>query len=260
MRRLVGPERSGLWMEAASEVLGEPSLASARARLATALLESTGLGLAARVHLEPDGAASWYLAGPGPDPGTEAQMPASRIVSGHPFHGFHVGQGVVTPARLVDVVAAGWPMPVVVLEASERLGVPQHQLSVPVEPPGPAVGYDGWVLVDEHPVSSRALHTVTCLQPLLSGLDRHLRLIGDLVPPCSPASVRMTPREVLVLGMLAQGCTVQAIARRLRISPRTVHKHLEHLYRKLGAADRLSAVMRAQRLGLLDPRATPPGP
>ncbi|MGO2809736.1 LuxR C-terminal-related transcriptional regulator [Glutamicibacter arilaitensis] len=41
----------------------------------------------------------------------------------------------------------------------------------------------------------------------------------------------------------------------MRISPRAVHKHQENLYRKLGAVDRLSAVLRAQQCGLL---ATPP--
>ena len=45
--------------------------------------------------------------------------------------------------------------------------------------------------------------------------------------------------------------TVEGLAARLSISPRTVHKHQEHLYRKLGAVDRLSAVLSAQRLGLI---------
>ena len=54
--------------------------------------------------------------------------------------------------------------------------------------------------------------------------------------------------------LLADGLTAQAIASRLAVSRRTVHKHLEHLYRKLGAADRLTAVLRAQGRGWL------PGP
>lgn len=49
----------------------------------------------------------------------------------------------------------------------------------------------------------------------------------------------------------ATGSIVEAIARRLLISPRTVHKHQQNLYRKLGAIDRLSAVLRAQEAGLL---------
>ena len=46
---------------------------------------------------------------------------------------------------------------------------------------------------------------------------------------------------------------VDAIARRLGISPRTVHRHLDNLYPKLDAPDRLSAVLRAQALHLIKP-------
>jgi len=35
---------------------------------------------------------------------------------------------------------------------------------------------------------------------------------------------------------------------------RTVHKHVESLYRKLGTRDRVSTVLRAQEIGLLPPR------
>ncbi|WP_345712365.1 helix-turn-helix transcriptional regulator, partial [Kineococcus glutinatus] len=60
-----------------------------------------------------------------------------------------------------------------------------------------------------------------------------------------------SPRQHAVLCYLSQGLTAAAIAHRLGISPRTVHKHLENLYRALGAADRLDAVLRAQGMGLL---------
>ena len=56
----------------------------------------------------------------------------------------------------------------------------------------------------------------------------------------------LTPRERVVLELLATGSTAEGVAARLAISPRTVHKHQEHLYRKLGACDRLSAVLAAQ--------------
>ena len=63
--------------------------------------------------------------------------------------------------------------------------------------------------------------------------------------------MRLTPRERIVLDHIARGATVDGIAARMAISRRTVHKHQEHLYRKLGAVDRLSAVLSAQRLGLI---------
>ena len=35
------------------------------------------------------------------------------------------------------------------------------------------------------------------------------------------------------------------------MAERTVHKHLERVYAKFGVSDRVSAVLRAQRLGIL---------
>jgi ATP/maltotriose-dependent transcriptional regulator MalT len=56
-----------------------------------------------------------------------------------------------------------------------------------------------------------------------------------------------------VLQLLADGLTAAAIGRRLMIAERTVQKHLQHCYAKLGVADRLGAVQRAQILAILGP-------
>ena len=53
---------------------------------------------------------------------------------------------------------------------------------------------------------------------------------------------RLTRREAMVLDLVALGRTNDAIARRLGTSPRTVAKHLEHIYRKLGVSGRAAAV------------------
>lgn len=62
---------------------------------------------------------------------------------------------------------------------------------------------------------------------------------------------RLTGRELEVLRLLALGLPARSIAFRTAISPRTVHKHLGSIYRKLGVHDRLEAVNRAYELGLL---------
>ena len=70
----------------------------------------------------------------------------------------------------------------------------------------------------------------------------------------------LSARETQVLGMVAQGLLARTVAARLQVSTRTVHKHLGSAYRKLDAHDRLAAVRRAERLGLLSggcPTAAP---
>ena len=61
----------------------------------------------------------------------------------------------------------------------------------------------------------------------------------------------LTPRELAVLELLASGLTAAAIGHRLGIAERTVQTHLQHRYAKLGVSDRLDAVLRARRIGLL---------
>jgi DNA-binding NarL/FixJ family response regulator len=61
----------------------------------------------------------------------------------------------------------------------------------------------------------------------------------------------LTPREVQVLELLAEGLANKAIAERLAISDQTVKFHVASIYGKLGAANRTDAVRRAVRRGLI---------
>jgi DNA-binding CsgD family transcriptional regulator len=61
---------------------------------------------------------------------------------------------------------------------------------------------------------------------------------GGPPPPLSPLS----RREEQVLGLVAEGLTDAQVARRLGLSARTVSKHLQRCYRKLGVSNRVSAV------------------
>lgn len=65
------------------------------------------------------------------------------------------------------------------------------------------------------------------------------------------AEGHMTERELQVLTLLAEGLLATSIAARLQLSPRTVHKHLGNIYRKLGVHDRLVAVSLARLHGLV---------
>ncbi|MBI3401833.1 MAG: response regulator transcription factor [Acidobacteria bacterium] len=61
----------------------------------------------------------------------------------------------------------------------------------------------------------------------------------------------LTPREIQVLELLAEGLPNKAIAERLSISDQTVKFHVSSISGKLGAANRTDAVRRAVRRGLI---------
>jgi DNA-binding CsgD family transcriptional regulator len=59
---------------------------------------------------------------------------------------------------------------------------------------------------------------------------------------------RLSARENQVLALVAEGLTNSQIATRLDVRPRTVDKHLENVYAKLGVGNRTAAA-RASGLG-----------
>jgi two-component system response regulator NreC len=61
----------------------------------------------------------------------------------------------------------------------------------------------------------------------------------------------LTPREVEVLRLIALGHTSVEIARKLRLSPRTVETHRAHIHKKLGLGTRAQLVGYALRRGLV---------
>jgi DNA-binding NarL/FixJ family response regulator len=66
-----------------------------------------------------------------------------------------------------------------------------------------------------------------------------------------PRGPQLSPRELEVLGLLAEGLGVAAIARKLYVSESTAKTHISKIYEKLGAANRAQAIMKAVRTGLI---------
>ena len=85
--------------------------------------------------------------------------------------------------------------------------------------------------------------------------ERELAAVTRGIVVLSPATrLRgLTPRELEVLGHVIEGCSNLEIARALRVAPRTVAAHLEHILVKLDATSRTLAAVRAERAGLYVP-------
>jgi len=97
---------------------------------------------------------------------------------------------------------------------------------------------------------------VAALQAIVGGL---VALDPGLAQAILPTGIQspghlieeLTPREIEVLQLLAEGLPNKTIAHRLDISEHTVKFHVNAILSKLGAQNRTEAVVRATRLGLI---------
>jgi ATP/maltotriose-dependent transcriptional regulator MalT len=62
----------------------------------------------------------------------------------------------------------------------------------------------------------------------------------------------LSPRELEVLRLAADGRSGPEIARQLAVSPSTIKTHFEHIYEKLGVGERAGAVAYALRTGIIE--------
>ena len=78
----------------------------------------------------------------------------------------------------------------------------------------------------------------------------HVALV-DAIDTSASQEAALTPREIEVLNLLAEGASNKTIARRLGISIHTAKFHVGSLLDKLDASGRTDAVAHAARLGVI---------
>jgi DNA-binding CsgD family transcriptional regulator len=189
-----------------------------------------------------------------------------HVRTGLPFVEYSRGRGVFEAVSAGQILGGrAWRNSAAASFARERFGAADI-LGLPTADDGGVIR--GFLVYATDPGSTeRARAYARRVQPLLVGMDAHQRMLrhwrssftGDEPAGGGTADLRLTPRELTVLALLADSLTAAAIGRRLGISTRTVHKHVENLYRKLGTRDRVAAVLRARGLGLLGPPTGPQG-
>ncbi|MER6737901.1 LuxR C-terminal-related transcriptional regulator [Streptomyces puniciscabiei] len=205
--------------------------------------------------------------------GRLAQPDLALLRAGYPFARHYTAGTGRLPVTARRAAGRRWPgSPTArllgeALDVDQVLGVPLPESTSPVT--GCLVYRAGTDFTDDHlAMAERA-------QPLLAAVERQRRLLEEWrrglgaggapderaadqgAPDERAVDCALTPRESAVLLLLTDALTADAIGRRLGISVRTVHKHVENIYRKLGTRDRLGTVLRAQRLGLV-PSPGPP--
>jgi ATP/maltotriose-dependent transcriptional regulator MalT len=244
------------WLAVAADVLNEPDPLNAEELLVVALRRWGHAYLTVRTETSPAPQPEEVEFFPGPawrDSPAWASVVHDAAFD-QPLYAYNVSTRTDQPATLEGVLAQGWGLSERAVHLMEQLGFTRHQMTIPL-----ALNHhgarDAYALVSESPYTDLDLARAAAIQALVAGLDSHIRHLAAAARlACAapdPMAVHLTPRERVMLDHIARGATVDGIAARLRISRRTVHKHQEHLYRKLGAVDRLSAVLSAQRLGLV---------
>ena len=178
--------------------------------------------------------------------GAEDKACFDRHFSEHPlvrYHAMRRGRGT---HRISDSVPfARFRHSALYSEYYRRIGI-DHVVAVPVV-------VDDDVLVSfvlnrrRSDFSDRDRDLLDRVGPVLSRLFAALRSSAriDRQQPQARATMALTPREKSVLGWLAGGKTDRDIGAILGCSHRTVQKHLQRIYEKLGVETRTAAVMRA---------------
>ena len=167
-------------------------------------------------------------------------------------------EGVVAAAEDAGADVVVWDLGLDPTEAIQRLSGASRAL-----PPvvallaGPAVAAAVWAagargLLHRDAPSHRLEAAVLAVAAGATVLDDEAaeRLLRRGVPGAGPVEA-LTPRELEVLRLLAEGYPNKAVAARLEVSENTVKFHVNAVLGKLGAQSRTEAVMRATRLGLI---------
>jgi DNA-binding NarL/FixJ family response regulator len=112
-----------------------------------------------------------------------------------------------------------------------------------------------WLVRGEPAADLRAFtlgdRTLTARQIGSAGLGEVMWLLSlseaDGQVPSRLLTASLTPRETEVLSWIAKGKTNRDVGEILGMSPRTVNKHLEHVFEKLGVETRAAAAALASR-------------
>jgi DNA-binding NarL/FixJ family response regulator len=112
-------------------------------------------------------------------------------------------------------------------------------------------GAIGYLLKDTHEIGLRTAIKAAAAGQVHFSSQASAYLLGAVRMSERPEP--LTPREMDVLRLLAQGYSNKEIARILHVAEETVKDHVRHILAKLGVQSRTQAVLAAIRLGIVSP-------
>lgn len=154
-----------------------------------------------------------------------------------------------TRAALED--PAVWPAAVAAWDA---VGQPLPEAKVLLWAADAALNGDDRDTAASSLTRAAALATELDAKPLLAAIEslaRRARIGLGAADETRDGTHGLTPREVQVLRLVADGRSNTEIAGELFIAPKTASVHVSHILAKLGVANRVEAAATAHRIGIL---------
>ncbi|WP_306643430.1 response regulator [Sanyastnella coralliicola] len=116
-------------------------------------------------------------------------------------------------------------------------------------------GASGYLLKDEKPgkliqAIEEAMEGGAPMSPVIAAKSLQLIRSGKQ-EPVESVDFGLTNREMEILEEISKGKNYQQIADKLFISPKTVRKHIENIYRKLQVHNKVEAIQLAMKHGII---------
>ena len=207
-----------------SDAMGYWESAPLKARLARHYQETYGVEVASGRFIHTSGASPALVLAL-----SAAFSPGDRIALARP--GYVAYRNVLKALHMTPVEIGCGP----------QVG---YQLTVTLT--GPRCGLIGMALNRRHSdFSDEDRELLNLLRPHIGQAAAIGMLLSEpspLAPLTQEGTPLLTPRQSRVVQLVSAGYDDQSIGRLLGISPRTVHTHLQHVYRALGVTSRTEAL------------------
>jgi DNA-binding CsgD family transcriptional regulator len=183
---------------------------------------------------------------------TGADVGWLRAVAAHADGAVRRAEG--DPGRAVDVLRSAWAawreldVPYEAARVRVAMGLAMRQLG---DEPGAQLEFDAARWVFDQLGAVPDLAAVAALSAGASVAAGPGAAAPGETAPDTAGPVRLTPREIEVLRLVAVGETNRGIAAELFLSEKTVARHLSNIFGKLGVSSRSAAAAYAYRHGLV---------